>query len=328
MPQNRQRDGNNDTDRIKRVLEVCDLLYYQKWQQNDIAKKLGISAATVTRDIEYAFEQKLVRFTLHPPQDIEIAQELGSLLNTADVRRVCVSTGSAKEVGHAAARFFEDNAHDDLTVVLDGGRTVSYFVESLAGGKFKGFSIIPIAADPPSYDVSAYELMTRMAVKYRDAESEKLPHRRGTPLLETSRQQIIEKARKANFVFLGTGPLEQGKTALDYVAHLGLDPADVCASHPDVACMCGYLAIDEAGRQVALGPDLADRLPRSLEFDDLVSLAAGDCHVVLLAADREKLVAVNSVIKARICNTLIVNDELGAGLLEYWRPRAAATVAG
>jgi DNA-binding transcriptional regulator LsrR (DeoR family) len=322
----KKKQSGDDPERVKRALAVCDLCYCRRLKQNEIAARLGISQSTVTRDLEFALDRGFVRMTLHPPPDLETAQALQKILVTEGIRRVVLIRGSASSVGQAAARFFEEHAQNQATVVLDGGWTVSFFVESLGGGEFEGCSIVPIAADPPSYEISAYDLITRMAVKFRGSVTAKLPHLRGS-FLDESRAAIVEKAKRANFVFLGTGPLVPGNTALDFVQHLGLSPEEVRTCHPNVACMCGYLAFDEAGRPIPLYEKLTDRLQRALEFDDLVTLAAGDCHVVLLASSEAKLPAVMSVIKARICNTLIVNDDLGAALLRNWRAGAGVAPA-
>jgi DNA-binding transcriptional regulator LsrR (DeoR family) len=318
MPPKRQREGSDDRQRIERALKICDLFFNRKWIRQDIAKELKCSAATVGREINFALERKYVRITLHPPFELSIGQELEWLLEPRGIRHVIVTNGSARDVGHAAARFFEEAAHDHATIVLDGGHTVSHFVESLAGGDFEGFRIIPVASDPPSYEVSAYELMTRMAVKYRGARCEKLPYLRGE-VLDKSRERIIEEARNADFVFLGTGSLEPGNTALEFVVHLGLSPAEVHAAHPNVECMCGYLAIDECGQSVALAPALASRLQRALEFEDLIELARSDCRVVLLASSEKKIQAVVTVLRAGLCNVLVINDELGASLVKQLR---------
>jgi DNA-binding transcriptional regulator LsrR (DeoR family) len=324
MPARKKKSGD-DSEQIKRALQVCELRYHKEMRQKDIAAKLNVSPATVTRDLEFALERKFVRFKLDPPHHLDLAHRLEEKLATEGIRRVIVAPvpwsnlghAAARNVGHAAARFFEAKASNGETVVLDGGHTVSSFVDSLAGGDFENLSIIPIAADPPSYEVSAYELMTRMAVKYRGARCQKLPFQTGA-LLDPSRFAIIEKAKKADFVFLGTGPWAVGNTALDFVSHLGLTPESIRELHPTVACMCGYLGIDHHGRPVTLRADVTSRLQRSLEFEDLVALSAGACHVVLLAATEQKAQAVISDIRARICNTLVLDEKLADALLATW----------
>src|SRR5262249_49496926 len=161
---------------------------------------------------------------------------------------------------------------------------------------------IPLAADPPSYVVSAYELMTRMAVKYpAQVRCEKLPYLQGA-LLNGIHRKVREKARSADFVFLGVGPWDRPFTALAFVRRLGEDPEQLGRKYSEVACMCGYCALDRAGGHIPLR-EVEAKMPRALTFRQLRRLAGGDrCQVVLLAATLEKLDAVLTALRAGVCN--------------------------
>ena len=61
-------------------------------------------------------------------------------------------------------------------------------------------------------------------------------------------------------------------------------------------------------------------MPRALTFTDLKRMARDrDRTVALLAAKQEKLDAVIAVLMSGICNTLVVDGNLGAALLQSKR---------
>jgi DNA-binding transcriptional regulator LsrR (DeoR family) len=231
------------------------------------------------------------------------------------VRRVEV-VGCAHSVGHAAARFFEREAKSGQTLVLDGGKTVGAFVEALASHAFERMTIIPICADPASCEIAAYELVTRVAVKYPIAGTcEKLPYWHG-PHLDEIHDRIRRRARKADFVILGAGPWQRHYTALDFVKHLGLDSEAIYAKYRGRVCgVVGYCAVARDGHHVTL-KEIDERLPRSLDFDDLKRMAESNrCRCILVAAGARKVEAVTAVLAARVVNTLILDRRLATCLL-------------
>lgn len=305
---------------LSEILKVCRLYYEQDLKGREIAKKLGWSEAKVSKLLDLGRRKKIVRTSVHPPLHMGISEHLETFLRARKtaVRSVIVTPPGSSSAGQAAARYFEGRAPTGSTVVLDGGRTVKDFVQSLTPGLLKNLTIVPICADPPSYEVSAYELMTRMALKLPDfVRCAKLPHHRGK-VLDAVHRSVRAQAKLANFVLLGLGPWESGFTALDFVRHLGLDPDEVKRNYRQIACMCGYLALDADGRHVEV-PVIDERMPRALSFHDLQALVRSRrCEVILIAASREKLKPVQIAVSAGLCTTLVLDEELGDALEKIW----------
>jgi DNA-binding transcriptional regulator LsrR (DeoR family) len=321
-----KKDGKGDRNPLWEKIRICELTYKEGKSGKAVAQELNLSEATVSRRLKEAWKEQLIRFSICPPRNTLIAGELKSLLAGRGVREVIVPEGH-DTVGYAAARLFEDKATSGSTVVLDGGKTVASFVDALAGWKFERMVLVPICADPASYEVSAYEMMTRMAaVKYPTlVRCMKLPHLNG-PLLRTYHEEARTRAAQADWVFLGVGPWEDGFTALEYVKHVGEDPGRLREDYPGVACMCGYLALDPAGVPVPI-PRLQEKMPRALDFDHLKGRAASqECSVVLLAAGGRKTGAVDVVTRAGLCNTLVLDEELARQLLELVTGRGTDSV--
>lgn len=310
--------ASSRTVKMEELVRACRLYCEQDLKMKEIAKKLGCSAGKVTKLIQLAHHIGLLRTTVHPPEDLALSARLVESLQHAEVslRSVIVAVGRYGSVGQYAAHHFERSGRSGCTVVLDGGQTVADFVASLAQDRFRNMTLVPISADPPSYDASAYELVTRMAMKLpTGVRCAKLPHFRGKRL-EAVHQGVQARASQADFVFLGAGPWKKRFTALDFVYHLGLEPSTIRARYPHVACACGYHALDNDGREVAM-PEIDQLMPRALTFEALQERARSPvCQVVLLAASRKKAKTVQVVLRARLCNTLIVDEELAVDLIK------------
>ena len=295
-------------------LQLCDLYYNKELSYREIKEKTGWSQSTISRAIQAAKAEKLVQISIRPPLNHQQGAQVVAAFRSAGIRRVIVA-GRYGTVAQAAARFFESEGRSCATVVLDGGKTVRDFVVEISDGVFDALKIIPIGADPPSYETSAYEMMTLFAFKIPNAQRGRLPNHKRPRLLPIL-DAIRADARQADFVFLGAGPWKPGYTASEFVKHLGFDTDEMREKHPEIECVCGYCAMNAAGEPVSLPADLEEMMPRALEFRDLQDLAGKEgCTVALLAAGAEKTDTVRTVVKAGICNTLIIDGPLAAGLL-------------
>jgi DNA-binding transcriptional regulator LsrR (DeoR family) len=299
---------------LEKKLTICELYFNEGLSYRQIRGRTGWSEATISRAITDAKKEKIVQIAIRPPLNHQQGVQLEDEFRDKGIRRVIVASRYGT-VAQAAAGFFETEGRSSMTVVVDGGKTVRDFVLELSDRIFDALTIIPIGADPPSYETSAFEIMTLFAFKIPNARRGPLPNHkrlRLIPILESIRAD----ARQAEFVFLGAGPWKPDYTASEFVKHLGFEPAEMRSENPDIACVCGYCAMNAVGVPVALPADLEDMMPRALDFGDLQQLAKTQGRTVaLLAAGTEKCDTVRTVVMAKICNTLIIDGPLAAGLL-------------
>jgi DNA-binding transcriptional regulator LsrR (DeoR family) len=312
-----EHDGRpGQLEGVDDLLQVADLFYLQAVSQKQIADRLGVHPSTVSRLLAEARSRGLVHFTLCPPLDLDLARQLREHLDGSTVREALVSPPGRTAVAMSAARYFEQVVgRSNMTIVLDGGFTVRDFVDGLKPGLYQRVTIAPIASDPPSYDVGAYELMTRLSIKYPVHVCCLKPPLRLDPVLQADHEAVRRAAADADVVVLGAGPLLPRFSALEFMRHLGLDLDHIRSAYTRIACLSGYYPMDEHGRPVRM-PELEDRLPRTLRFDDLKAMAGGGrCRSILMAAGAEKARAVAGVIEAGLCNTLLADRDLALELL-------------
>lgn len=295
------------------ALEAARMYYQLNLNQKTIANQMQVSPATVSRLLGVARTAGLVRIQLFPPPNIELAEKLQQHLLRFGIQKVHVAPPSREAVSQLAARDFESRIRENSRIVLDGGLTVAGFVRALEIAFCNRATIIPLCADPPSYDVSAYELMTLMASKCVQANCKKIPYKTGK-FLDPIHKKVQQEALQADYVFLGVGPWEKSFTALENVRHLNIDPEALQRQYPGVIAVCGYCALDERGELVTI-PELDTEMPRALGFEQLKTLALGKTELVVLAASATKLSAIEVVLRARMCNCLVLDEELAKALL-------------
>ncbi len=307
--------GEYPRSKLRQALEVCHLLYNQSLSGSQVAATLGLTPASVTRLKQDAERLGLVRTVVVPPRCVAIESELKLLLRASRIRDVVVCLGN---VGDAAARYVESASIDSATFVLDAGNTIAELVESLDISQLRITTAIPLAADPPSYPVSAYENTIRLATRCRSVRPLKLPYYRTRPLRDQL-HQVQTAAKNASVVALGVGPWKTGYTALEFVKHIGLSPQTLLRRYPQIRAAVGYCAVDHKGRHVAL-PEISSRMQRSLSFAQMKSLANSEkCISLLVAGGQDKAEAVLAALHAQVTNVLIADETLAMRLTELCR---------
>ena len=299
----------------KLLIEIADAHYTMGKSQKQIAKERGVHASTVSRWIQDAHDLGIVHISLCPPTNETLRSSLLENLYRQGVDEILVCSKGRSQVAQATARYFESIAVSGSTVVLDGGKTVEIIVDSLRQNLFQKMTIIPIAGDPPSYDVSAYELSSRMARKYPIESTCKKPPVWKEPNLDPMHNAVCDAARNANFILLGAGPWKKDYTALEFVQHLGVTTKDAERDNSKAAAVVGYLVLDKNGAW--LNPAMIDsKMRRCIEYKRIQELASKPetCRSIVIAHGADKAESVFIAIKARLINMLVIDEPLAIEL--------------
>jgi DNA-binding transcriptional regulator LsrR (DeoR family) len=105
---------------VRQMVQCLELYYRQARSQKDIAKTLGVSAATVSRLLKRAMDEGLVRVELDLPRTEELET---ALVQTFGLREAVVVASGGRgdlraELGAAAAVYFEKVAENGMRVGL------------------------------------------------------------------------------------------------------------------------------------------------------------------------------------------------------------------
>src|SRR5262245_5946738 len=108
---------------LKLTVGCLELYYRQGQSQKDIAKALGVSAATVSRLLKRAFDDGFVRVELDLPRTEQLEAALTQKFGLREaVVIVSGGRGDVKaELGAAAAAYFEKIARNGMRIGLSCG---------------------------------------------------------------------------------------------------------------------------------------------------------------------------------------------------------------
>lgn len=317
----------HERERRKRATIICQaelLGQHPEINGNEVATRLGYTPSLTRKFLNEAIADGVFRMIFTPPLEEAVQTDLERLvgqLGFTHLRSIhCVHHGQTAVAASAARRFelvIEEwpVEGEDPLLVLDGGNTVASFVSQIAKVGSRPLNVAAICTDPPSYSVSAFELMTQLAYRFR-GRSLKLPYGKLNPRLTSLLKEVQQKARNACFVALGVGPWEEGNTALDFVEHLGEDPTALRAKNSSVTSVGGYCCLTQDGKYVST-VDGISLMHRALSFEELQKMSMREnCTVAMLASGAQKARPLAAAIRSGMCNTLFLDVEAARELIK------------
>jgi len=323
------------------MVRCLDLYYRQGRHQKDIARSLGISAATVSRLLKRAFDEGFVRVELDLPRREELEAGLIERFGLRDA--VVVAAGARgdprAELGAAAAACFEKIAANGMRVGLSCGFTLYQTIRQLRERRFRDLTLYPLSGESTleMVDLFPNTLVGMMAAKYRPhVTAYALPVQHLLSLREIERERrrllrdpeirkIYEAAQGVDIALVGIGSIAEETPGFCALAEsYGVSVERL--RELGVVGEINYQPFDAAGRIVDR-PELRALARRILSVggDRLQALSRrAHHHVVAVAGGRPKLDAVRAALAGRFMNVLVTDEDVATALL---RPRQPAGVA-
>jgi len=319
--------------RERRLMVRCLELYYrQARSQKEIARALGVSAATVSRLLKRAYDDGFVRVELDLPRAEELEAGLTERFGLRDA--VVVAAGGRgdlkEELGAAAAVYFEKIASNGLRVGLSCGFTLYHTIRQLRERRFRDLALYPLSGESTlkMVDLSPNTLVGMMAAKYRPHVSAyALPVHHLLSLREIEREwrrllrdpeirTIYEAAQTVDVALVGIGMIgEQTPGFCSLAESYGLSVKRL--RQFGVVGEINYQPFDAEGRIVDR-PELRVLMRRvlSVEGTRLQALSRRpDRHVVAIAGGRPKVDAVRAALAGRFMSVLVTDEDLAGALL-------------
>src|SRR4029453_6078059 len=160
------------TSRELRQTVHCLQLYYRRGRsQKDTARALGVSAATVSRLLQRAMDEGLVRVELDLPRreqlEAGLVEQFG--LRDAGVGAPGGRGAVKEELGTAPAAYFEKIAANGQRVGLSCGFTLYQTIRHLRERRFRDLVLYPLSVESTleMVDLFPNTLVGMMAAKYR-----------------------------------------------------------------------------------------------------------------------------------------------------------------
>jgi DNA-binding transcriptional regulator LsrR (DeoR family) len=317
---------------LRLTVQCLELYYRQGQSQKDIARTLGVSAATVSRLLKRAHDDGLVRVELDLPRTQALETALVQRYGLRDA--VVVAAGGRadvrEELGVAAAAYFEKITANGMRVGLSCGFTVYQTVRALRERRLRDLVLYPLSGESTLklVDISSNTLVGMAAAKYR-------PHATAYALpvqhLQSTRQLLRERRRllrdpEVRRIYAGAQDVD---VALAGIGLIGDQTPGFCAlaeaygvsvkrlRQLGVIGELNYQPVDVDGRVIDL-PELRPLVQRVLAVDGphLQSLSRRDDRwVIAIAGGPGKVDAVRGALRGRFMNVLVTDQDVAAALV-------------
>jgi DNA-binding transcriptional regulator LsrR (DeoR family) len=318
---------------LRLMVQCLELHYRQGRSQKDIADALGVSAATVSRLLERAFAEGLVRVELDLPRTQELEAGLIERFHLLDA--VVVAAGGRADVrealGVAAAAQFEKIADNGLRVGLSCGFTLYQCIRSLRERRFRDLALYPLSGESTLklVDISPNTLVGMMAAKYRPhvtayalpvqhlASLRQFEQERRRLLRDPEVRAIYEAAQSVDVALVGIGQIAEQTPGFCALAEsYGVSVRRL--RDLGVVGEINYQPFDSEGRIVDR-PELRALMRRVLSVtgDRLQDLSRRDDRsVIAVAGGRGKTEAVRGALRGRFMNVLVTDEDVAQAVLK------------
>lgn len=305
--------------RRARLAEAAERYYVMGWSQDRVAAHLGTSRSNISRLLDAARREGVVRFVVDHPLRRHVGLE-EAIIERWGLDHVAILAtdrrGPLDLVGSLAARRLTDRLADGKRVALGWGTSVEATVHRVEVDRPLRMEIVQIGGDlaMPSSS-SGHQLVRELATRL-GGEYSFLP---APVLLETPRlaRQVLDdpvirteldRARSADLAVVGIGI--PGRGFAESVI------ADAYTGGPTPAAVISARLVDENGEEIA-GP-LRERVV-ALTLDELRGIPT----VVGVAAGIEKARAVVAALNGGLVDELVCDQSLASEALRIVDERSS-----
>jgi deoxyribonucleoside regulator len=320
-------------EEMKEMVRCVQLYYGHQKQQREIAKELEISASKVSRLLKRAFEEGFVRVDLNFPPLPHLAARLIEQEGLRDA--LIIPTGIPAEIkediGRVAARYFEKIAWPGVRVGISCGFTLYFMIKHLREGHvIKDLKIYPLASESTlmAADILPNTLVGMMTAKYRPhVTAYVLPTHLGIASREASGdesdlrnspevREIFEGAQNVDVALIGVGSVNPNTPGFCAVASAdNLQPQQL-TSLGAVGEFNYQLLSKDGGAVTDASLDGCMKRVGAISLDRLREMSAEPGKTVIaMGGGREKVAAIKAVLKGKLCNVLITDQDVADALL-------------
>ncbi|MFT9846177.1 sugar-binding transcriptional regulator [Aneurinibacillus sp. REN35] len=201
-----------EQDKLRKIIEAARLYYELDYNQQEIAQKLGVSRPTVSRFLQQAKEEGIVRIEIIDPSDSleQLASTLEQKFNLKKVVLVAVPHDEnalvAEYIGKAGAEYLHEVVKDEDIIGVTWGTTLYHLAQALKPKPVHGVQIVQLKGgiSHAAINTHASEIVTLFGQAYGTT-----PHHLPLPAIvdHVVVKQAIEADRHIHKV------LEMGKEA-------------------------------------------------------------------------------------------------------------------
>ena len=300
--------------------KAAQLYYLEEIGQHQIARRMNVSVASVSRALTKARKLGIVRISIHAdPDDFS---QLEIQLEQAFGLRECRLVPSSEQIEHVYAAMARSLAEilgrilrKGDTLGLSWGETLKAVSENMPAVPIRDVDVVPITGTLGRIDTGIYPGSLARAFAEKIGGT---PYLVNTPAIVASDavrrslvsdggfRQIRDMWRRLDVVLLGASGL--GKDSSMYRASIfSAGELESMQAAGGVAA-CNFSLFDERGEPVRA--EVSDKLVK-LPLSELRQVE----HRVLIAGTRSKVDALRSVLRSKVASTLITDVQTAQALV-------------
>jgi len=306
-----------DFERLELLARVAEMYYINDLSQADIARELFFSRSKVSRLLTEAKDNGLVEISVnHPIQramDLErVFTDKYQLKNTLILKSGNLPPGRMlRSLGRMGANYLNDCLTDSSTLGISWGTAVYEVAQAFRPRNLSDFNVVQIIGSIGFGDpaIDGPEVARHIAVnfsgKYYTLNAPVIVKDKRTRdglIKERNIQKVIQQANQADYLLVGIGSSNPGRSGLVRAGYLRADELDQINQQTgavgDICCCLFNLA----GKY--RGIDFNNRVV-GMNLDQLKSTRA---EVIGVAGGQEKAEAVLGALRGGLIDTLVIDD--------------------
>ncbi|KRM60206.1 hypothetical protein C5L31_001437 [Secundilactobacillus malefermentans] len=307
--------------RFEHGLQVAKLYYEQNMSQSQIAKAMSISRPTVSRLLQFARDQGIVRIQINDLlMDVSTLEAQLRSKYQIDVHVVPTRGLAVKErlsvVGQAAAQYLESITKPQDIIGIGWGKTIYSVGSHLSEMAVPGVMVVQMKggvsySEQPTY---AFESINAFAHAFQ-TYPQYLPlpvifdNLQTKQLVEQERhiQQVTELSKEANIAVFSVGTVRDNAM----IFQLGyLKKAEITYLKKHAVGDIFSRFIDKDGQ---IADETLNERTIGISLPDLKTKA----HAILVVCGDEKVTSTDAALKGGYANCLVIDQHAAQKLLDY-----------
>ncbi|MFP4330491.1 MAG: sugar-binding transcriptional regulator [Alkalispirochaetaceae bacterium] len=319
-PQTEERRRYERPERRSYLAKVARLYYLEEMNQRDIAEKLNISIASVSRALSRAKELDIVRISISENLDrlgeLEIAMERRWKLDECLlVPRFGSRANTYQEMANRVTELLSRILERGDTLGVSWGETLKTVSENLGRIGLNEVDVVPVVGAMGTVETGIYP--NSIAREFADRIGGRA-FLMNTPAVVDSREIRDSLTQDSNFqmvrqiwdrlkaVLMSVSALDEETSA--YKGGIFTSRELEMLRERGGSCATNFSILDAQGRQ--LDNPISERIT-NLPFDELTRIP----HVVVIAAGEHKIEPLRSALRGGVANVLITDMECAEALL-------------
>ena len=307
--------------KIATLVKAARLYYEYNFSQQQIAKEIGISRPGVSRLLQQARDEGIVKIEIIDPDKKDTALE-NEILLKFDLKKVIIvpdgdfdSKTIIKNLGKAAANYLDELVVDDIVLGISWGSTMVEIKNQISPKIINNMIVVQLngGVSRAEYDTHASEVTQKIAEVYHA-----IPYLLPLPAIVDNAElknaiisdrnitKTLDFSKQSEIALFTIGAFDYD-SVLVKSEYFSIDEVDTLIENGAVGDICSRIITHE-------GKICSDELNSRTIGLDLEEIKTKK-HSIAVAGDIKKFPAIKAALMGKFFNTLITDEQVAKKLL-------------